>query len=915
MSLSPGTRLGSYEIVSPLGAGGMGEVYRAKDTKLGRDVAIKALPEAFALDADRLARFEREAKTLASINHPNIAAIYGIENNALVMELVDGEDLSAIIARGPMALDDVRPIARQIADALEAAHEQGIIHRDLKPANIKVRADGTVKVLDFGLAKAMDPAGASGANASNSPTLTARATQMGMIIGTAAYMAPEQARGRAVDRRADIWAFGVVLYEMLTGRRAFEGDDISITLASVLKDDVSFAALPTELPTPIRRLLRRCLEKDPKRRLGAISDARLELEESASPLDSAPVAVARAGIGRLERAIWASVAVLAVIAVIVVVFVTPRSASAPDGPPARFGVLPPSGGRFTGLVPRFAISPDGRALVFAATLETGKPEQLWLRRLDSTEVRPIPGTAGAIGALSPQSPFWSPDGRYVAYFVETDLDTSIRGQSRLLTLDLQGGSVQKVCDVPLNNGGGSWNAEGVILVSSQATKGIQRVPATGGVPVQVTTLDPSRNEVAHLFPQFLPDGRHFIYQVRSAERSGWTTFVGSIDSSDRKELVQSDYARFAGPNMLLYLKDDNLLAQIMDPRALALVGEPVLVGAGINSMPSNRRAGFSVSNTGVLVMNSSSDAVKTVALDRQLTWVDRSGKPVGTIATPTSAARLRLSPDGTRVVLIEATPRSFNLTMGSLWVADLGRDARAPLTAGQALALSPTWSADSARVLFGSGHENGNATMMERAASGATQASTVVEAGGRTILPLDESADGARVVFTSAQAGVRSLHILTRSDGKSAPYLTSEFDYPQASLSRDGKWLAYVSNESGDYQVVVQPFPDPSLGKWPISTGGGFSPRWRQDGRELFYVDYEGRLVAVSISADRAFAPGRATVLFALPSAPRRSALGAPYVYDVAADGQRFLVSLPSSDSSQDSPLTVTTNWTALMKK
>ncbi len=912
-----GKTIGPYQILVELGRGGMGEVYRAKDTKLDREVAIKVLPEAFALDADRLARFEREAKTLASINHPNIAAIYGIEMSALIMELVEGEDLSVVIARGPMPLDDVLPIARQLADALEAAHEQGIIHRDLKPANIKLRADGTVKVLDFGLAKAMDPAGVSGANASNSPTLTARATQMGMIIGTAAYMAPEQARGRAVDRRADIWAFGVVVYEMLTGRRAFEGDDISITLASVLKEDVKWDALPSDLPASIRRVLRRCLEKDPKRRLAAISDARLELEEAASPLDVAPipVAVARGGIGQMERAIWVSVAVLALLAVAFLVITRPRSTPVLEAPPARFGVLPPGNGRFVGAVPRFAISPDGRALVFSARLETGKPEQLWLRRLDSTEVRPIPGTASVAGALSPQSPFWSPDGRYVAYFVESVSPGNTRGSSRLLTLDLQGGSVQKVCDVPSNNGAGSWNAEGVILVSSQETKGIQRVPASGGVPVQVTTIDPSRKEVAHLFPQFLPDGRHFIYQARTAEHAGWMTFVGSIDSPDRKELVQSDYARFAAPNMLLYLKDDNLLAQIMEPPTLELIGEPVLIGAGIDSMPSNGRAGFSVSNAGVLVMNITSEAVKTGAADRQLTWVDRSGKPVGTVATSSSAARLRLSPDGTRVALLEYSPRNVNPSAGSLWVAELGRDARTPLTSGQILAFSPTWSADNARVLFGSDPGNGSTTMVERAASGATPPSTVVEAAGRVILPIDESADGARVVFTSSEAGVRSLHILTRSDGTTAPYLTSGFDYPQASLSRDGKWLAYVSNESGDYEVVVQSFPDPARGKWPISTGGGFHPRWRQDGGELFYMDNERRLVAVSIATDKGFAVGRAAPLFALPLATLTRATGAAYVYDVAPNGQRFLVSMPSADASQDSPLTVTTNWTGLLKK
>ena len=877
-----------------------------------------------AADPDRLARFQREAELLASLNHPHIATIFGLEDTpstgsagvkALVMELIEGPTLADRIAQGPIPLDEALPIAKQIAAALEAAHERGIVHRDLKPANIKVRDDGTVKVLDFGLAKALDPTDpASQASISNSPTLTARATQMGMILGTAAYMAPEQARGRAVDRRADIWAFGVVLYEMLSGRRAFEGEDISITLAGVLKEDVKWDALPSDLPVSIRRLLRRCLEKDPKRRLGAISDARLELEEALVPNEIAVARIAPSGIGRRERLIWASLAMVVLAVAAGVAWMSTPKPEMP-APVTRFGVLPPGDGAFTGSPPRFAISPDGQSLVFAAALEAGKPEQFWLRRLDSMEVTPVPGTEANSGGLMPQSPFWSPDGRHLAFFVQTEV-VGATARSRLRTVDLQGGIVQTVCDLPSNNAGGSWNSDGVLLVSSQETKGIQRVPATGGVPTPVTTLDASRNEVSHRFPQFLPDGRHFIYQIQTTDRSGWATYVGSIDSGDHKMLVQSDYARFAGPNSLLYVKEGNLFAQAMDAGTRGLTGDPVKIASGVYGLASNGRAGFSASDNGVLVYRSNPDTTQALASpSRQLTWFDRTGKALGTPGIQTSSSRLRLSPTADRVALLEFSPGRPSLAMGALWVADLGRGLKAPLTSGATQALSPTWSANGDRVLFGVLPDGGTLTMQEQVASGATPASTLHKQEGVNVSPIGESADGKLVLFTSGMAGVRRIQVFSRSTGTSSTYLDNGFDHPQASLSPDGKWLAYVSNESQSYEIIVQPFPDPSLGKWPISTNGGSRPRWRNDGRELFYVDSDDRLVAVPVATDRGFVPGKPTPLFTLPTLPEINLGGAAYVYDVAPGGQRFLVSLPSTGALQRVPLTVTTNWTSLLPK
>jgi dipeptidyl aminopeptidase/acylaminoacyl peptidase len=901
LALTPGTRLGVYEITSLLGEGGMGQVYRATDTSLKRQVALKVLPAAVAADADRLARFQREAEVLAALNHPHIAAIYGLERaggaTALVMELVEGEDLSQRIAKGAIAADDALPIARQIAEALDAAHEQGIIHRDLKPANIKVRADGTVKVLDFGLAKALAPAGALSPDAMSSPTITSAAmTQAGMILGTAAYMSPEQARGKTVDRRTDIWAFGVVLYEMLAGQRAFPGDDVSITLANVMKDNVAWDALPKDLAEPIRRLLRRCLEKDPRRRLSAIADARLELDEGATASDGASTGAAHPAIARRERWMWASVAALAVMTALAFAL---RPATAPEAaaPTFRFGILPPEGAELA-TVPRMAIAPDGRSLVFTAS-RSDSSSPLWLRRLDSMEATPVEGSEGAA------FPFWSPDGRQVAFFMESPRSATL---TQLRIVDLQGGTARTlVDDIPSLDAGGSWNAEGLLLVASRGTKGILKRSASGGQLTPVTTLDPANGEVLHLYPQFLPDGRHFIYQAQTSARDDWTFFVGSIDSADRRKLVQSDYARFAAPNLLVYTQGRNLVAQAMDPGTLALTGQPLVIAADIASVPVNGRAAFSVSDTGVLVYRSSPE--RQGPIERTLTWLDRGGKVLQTVGPPVTSASVRLSPDGARVALLESSD--------SLWVADLARDVKTPIVPSAAVA-SPTWSADGTRLLFGLGTGTDQSALAERDAGSATQMKTLhQEHGVSLVLPFGETSDGALVVFGRVIGGAqRGIGLLSKADGKVTAYLENSYTGTQAALSPDGRWLAYTSSESGASQVMVQPFPNPSGGKWAISTNGGSAPRWRRDGRELFYVDAERRLMSVPVTAGSSFVPARATALFSLPSGVGR-AQGGAYVYDAAADGQRFLVSLAPDDASVRAlaaPLTVVTNWTSLLK-
>ena len=653
--LKAGARLGSYEVIAELGAGGMGEVYRARDTKLGRHVAIKVLPVAVAADAERLARFEREAKTLASLNHPNIATVHGLEQTcdvyALVMELVEGEDLSTHIARGPIPLSDALPIAKQIAEALEAAHEQGIIHRDLKPANIKIRADGTVKVLDFGLAKLTEAGGAGsvGPNeVSRSVTLTSPAvmTGMGVILGTAAYMAPEQARGNVVDKRTDIWAFGVVLYKMVTGRRLFDEKTVSDTLAAVLKETPTWEGVPARaLP-----LLRRCLEKDPKRRLRDIGDAMELLAEAPQPATAAPSA-------RHAAWMWPSAAALLAVALASLAVVHYREQPPAPPEPTRFQILLPDKVSLTA-AGGFSVSPDGRQLVFAAA-GSDNVTRLWVRALDSLEAHPLAGTE--ISGI-PLPTFWSPDSRFVAF--ATPEGSSRRSISRAVRQ-------QMLWDTPAPIVGGSWNRDGVIIFAL-GSGGLMRVPAAGGVASPLTALDPSRREVTHLFPSFLPDGRHFLYLRLSNTRAGSGVYVGSLEAKPEEQssklLLQTTY----GPvpyvplpdsvsasirGQLLFRREGTLMAQPFDDRSLELSGEPIPVAEHLGSFLAN--GFFTASTNGVLVFRT--DAASQSA---QPAWFDRHGTRLGNAGEPGNYSGLALSPDG--VASRRRPARSPNISPGSL---------------------------------------------------------------------------------------------------------------------------------------------------------------------------------------------------------------------------------------------------------
>ncbi|HEY5568010.1 MAG TPA: protein kinase [Gammaproteobacteria bacterium] len=923
--LSPGTRLGPYEIQSVIGVGGMGEVYQARDTKLNRDVALKVLPDLFARDADRSARFLREAQVLASLNHPNIAAIYGLEESpdgvrALVLELVEGSTLAELIdsvleapgsdgtktavreseARrssstdGALALDTALSIARQIADALEAAHAHQIVHRDLKPGNVKVRADGTVKVLDFGLAKALVDA-ATAPNLANSPTLTG-ATEAGVILGTAAYMSPEQARGRPVDKRTDIWSFGCVLYEMLTGRRAFEGSEATDVLARILERGPDFDALPRTTPPAILRLLRRSLEKDWNRRLPDIGVARLEIDEALTAPEAAPVSSALPARSHepmrwQERAAW-SVAVLAVLGLgTLAVFTFPSGA--PEPSTMRFDVdTPPTSDAFA-----FALSPDGRQLAFVATADGGPT--LWVRAIDQVTAQPLAGTEGA------SYPFWSPDGDAVGFFAN----------GKLKRKDLTRGVPQVLADAP-GGRGGTWNRDGDILFAPGATVGLKRVAATGGTPITVTEL--AADHGSHRWPQFLPDGRRFLFFVGLGQASARGAYVGSLDGGEPTRLLAGETAAvFAQPGYLLRVLQGVLVAHRFDAERSTVDPESRPVAQSVGTDDGTFHSAFSVSDTGVLVHRPGAGT------KRQLVWVDGEGTalaPLGSVDDGVPAAP-ELAPDGRRVALTRAPEGT-----GDIWLVDVARNVASRMTFDPGVDSYPVWSPDGDRLVFSSGR-NGRMDLFEKASNGATEEQPLIVTGQDTVAQ-DWSPDGQVLLYTiqdpktgsdlwatlfDAARGAASNAELSPS--QPFPVAQSSFDEGQGRFSPDGQWVAYASNETGRHEIYVQAFPDLSS-KWQVSTGGGIYPRWRADGRELFYLAPDMRLMAVPIdvtSPPASISPRVPRALFST-----RLATTGPYVftagvfakaqYAVAPDG-RFLMNV--ADDAAAPPITVVVNWTA----
>jgi Tol biopolymer transport system component len=885
-----------YEITAPIGEGGMGQVYRATDTTLSRQVAIKILPDAFAANPERMARFEREAKTLASLNHPNIAAIYAVEKSAgihaLVMELVEGEDLSQRIARGAIPLDEALPIAKQIAEALEAAHEQSIIHRDLKPANIKVRPDGTVKVLDFGLAKAMEPAGAMSPSMSMSPTITSPAmmTGVGMILGTAAYMSPEQARGKTVDKRTDIWAFGAVLFEMLTGQRAFPGEDVTDTLAAVVRAEPAWSLVPTRISPTLLVFLRRCLHKDPKQRIGDIHDVRLALDgafETAAPQTTMTPPAVDATRTRVWMAACAAVAVLAAALAVPALwyFLESRSGGAPQ---TRVDIVTPPMSN-----PRaFALSPDGRQIALAVV--SGGQTMLQVRSLVDGTTQLFANTEGA------RTPFWSPDARSIGFLANGSLKRLDLSDTSVRTLSAGNGGGQ----------GGSWNADGTIVFARSAVGPILRVSAVSSAEsAAVTTVD--KTQSGHVFPWLLPDGRTFLYQARGVGIASQVSglFVGRLDGSLSKRLSDADAfpAVFAADH-LIFTRQGRLVAQPFDATTLTLKGEPFRVDAPTGTTDLTNGAGFAVSAsvTGSLAFR------RVLPPTKALTWFDRSGKEVTRIPEQGDFASPVLSPDGQRLLVRRIVDGAIDS-----WVLDLARSVWTPTLT---LSSQPVWSPDGRRMAFYRGRQNRSAFIVKSVGGAAGEEDVVLDTPGLKSLH-GWSPDGRFLIYqgTSPTGGTGMDVWAVPLAGPRTPVALAQtrFDEKLPTLSSDGTWLAYESDESGRSEIYAQPFPGPGE-RVRISTTGGAQAKWRKDGKELFYVSLDERLMAVPIraSADGTrLELGVATPLFLtqiLGGAIQTGGLGPQY--DVSSDGQRFLV-VTLVEDAVSTPITLIQNWQPDAKK
>jgi len=917
MALEAGQSLAHYRIDRKIGEGGMGEVWAATDTRLHRAAAIKALPVEVANDPERLARFHREAQVLASLSHPNIASIYGLEERDgapyLALELVDGDDLSVRMGAGRVPVDEAIEIAVQIAAALEEAHDKGIVHRDLKPANIKIASDGKVKVLDFGLAKALsgDVANADGSpDWSRSPTLTAAmGTRVGVILGTAGYMSPEQARGKAVDRRADIWAFGVILFEMLTGERMFVGETVTDVVAAVVTREPAWERLPAGTPGNVRRVLRRCLHKDPRKRLRDIGDAALELGEAAgedggAERGGASDPAAGASLRRPSRRL-VGLAGVAGLALGLVAMPAIRNLLGRDGGGVRpiwstLSAPAESGYDFT----RFLeISPDGRRVVFAGPAPDGDDPVLWVRDLDAERPRPLFGTEGA------RQPFWSPDSRSIGYFAG----------GKLRQIGIDGGVTRPIASVGAAPRGACWAADGTILFVPDWSEPIYRVSAAGGTPEAVTTFNQERLELSHRWPQMLPDGRHFLYFIVStypalnpaepleADKSG--LYVGTLDGTEPPKLVTTARSRAVyRDGYLLYVDDGLLVAHAFDLDGLALQGDPVALAEGVTQSVDALWGGalFSVSDEGTLLFARGAPERRPIS---RLTWFDRSGHAVGTIGEPAAYESVRISHDGRRVATSIADP-------GDIWIHDVQRGASSRFTFDPGNDITPVWSPDDAEVLFQStrvsaGQEFTPASLYRKVSSGLEPEERIpLTLGGPTFLPSDWSPDGGSVLLTALSPGTGAdILVYSFADGTATAFLATEGDEDSARFSPDGRFVAYASSESGQREIYVQAFPGRG-GKWQVSRGGGLLPVWRGDGRELFFQS-DGKLMVAAIDTAEGFRAEPPVPLFDYVAVVNTDGY---YTYDVSSDGERILLFSPEEpDDASAASLTLLQHWRSLL--
>jgi eukaryotic-like serine/threonine-protein kinase len=867
--MTPQSLVGHYRIIAKLGEGGMGEVWRATDTQLGRDVAIKILPPALALDAQYMARFEREAQTLAALNHPNIATIYGVEQGAIVMELVEGETLPC-----PVPVPTALAYARQIAEGLEAAHEKGIVHRDLKPANIRVTPEGRIKILDFGLAKAPALA-AEAAAASVSPTLSLSMTQAGMILGTAGYMAPEQARGKLVDKRADIWAYGVVLFEMLTGKPLFGGGEtVTDIIAAVVTRDPDWSLLPGDTPPHVRRLVERCLRKDPQSRMRDIGEARLAIDQPDAP----PAAATPPVIAKRARLPWivAAVGLAAGAAGLSIVALQPVPAPVVK---ARFTLEMPDGHTTWGGAgaPNVVPSPDGKSIVFLAADSEGK-SALWLRPTDSTVSRQLDRTEGAT------HPFWSPDSQFVAFFAD----------GKLKKLSVSGGAALTICDVSLAesqrspSGGGTWSASGVIVFAATRQSALLRVPAAGGSPEPLWPLDQKIAEVYQSWPQFLPDGHHLLYYAAFKDPKDNAIFVQDLGSSQRTLVLKTQVrGMWSPPGYLLLPREGILFAQRINPKTFQLSGEAMALAEDVNVSPVTGSAGFSASDSGIIAYRSGS-----TIRPGQLTWYSRDGKALGAIGKPEELTSIALSPDGKSVALsIGAVKHS------DVWIMDIGTGVLTRMTGdGRGSQNLGPWSPDSRRLAI----DTETGLLELTVASGKTR--LLAPLG---LKPLSWSPDDRSLLCLDPARRLVTLGL--EPDARAVPVADAPPFVDTARLSPDGKFVAYAVARAGVVsQVFVASFPSFSE-KRQISKDGGTYPIWRHDGKELFFRTPDGRVVAQEIRLGAKIEVGAQKPLFAYAAGP----VGA--TYSVTGDGQRFLVK-DAARRETVSPVYILLNWAAGLK-
>jgi Tol biopolymer transport system component len=886
MTLKPGSRLGPYEIVSAIGAGGMGEVYRARDTRLDRAVAIKVLPRHLSASPEVRQRFEREAKTVSQLSHPHICALYDVgregETEYLVMELLEGETLADRLARGPLPLEQTLRYGAGVADALDKAHRRGIVHRDLKPGNVMLTKSG-VKLLDFGLAKEMAPGSAAG-GLTAAPT-RANLTQEGAILGTFQYMSPEQLEGKDADARTDMFAFGAVLYEMATGRKAFSGSSqASLILAIMTANPAPISSIQPLSPPALDRLVRKCLAKDPEERWQSAADLGGELKwigdgSSAAELASAgPAAVvARGGSVRLA---WAVAAILLV--ALLALLARDLRRTEPERHVRRFSLMAPPGESFDGTI---ALSPDGRWLAFTTG---GTSPSLWLHSFESGITKNVAGSRNA------RHPFWAPDGQAVAFFAD----------GRMMRTDLAGTSPQAVCDAA-DDRGGSWGPDGQILFAPGANSMLYRVSAAGGgTPEQVTKLDTTRQETGHRWPLWLPDGRRYLFLVPTGGPATTGVFLGALGSPEKKRILPDSTLVALDPSGYLLFRRQALMAQRFDIDRGELSGEPFVVATTVRGgLVITGASVFSAAQTGVLAYQAGRNE------PTRFVWLDRTGKELGTVPNSEAMSDPALSADGTHLVTEKRDPESL---LGDIWSLDLTREASIRLTFDPNDETTGIWSPDGSRIVYASAR-TGNYDLYEKPANGATEERLLLTSG-LAKYPDDWSSDGRFVLYeeTDVNSNIDLWLLPVFGDRKPIPYQRSPFNEAHGQFSPDGRFIAYVSDESGSPAVYVQSVPV-SGGKWQISTGGGDQPAWRRDGKELFYLSMDRKMMAVPVRIGSTFEAGAPHVLFDAP-APAVGISADRSHYAVTADGQRFLVRKEFEDKS-GAPLTIVLDWTADLPK